>query len=70
MTTGKTIALTTQTVVSRVISLLFNTVWVSRERLYSQAGVLIRIKAVTVFIPSAKFQKGPVADKIRVCAGS
>ena len=67
MTTGKTIALTIRTVVSRVISLLF---WVSRERLYSQAGVLIRIKAVTVFILTAKFQKGVVADKIRVCAGS
>ena len=29
-----------------------------------------RIKAVTVLHSYAKFQKGGVADKIRVCAGS
>ena len=32
-------------------------------------GYVIRIKAVTVFIPSSvKFQRGEIADKIRVCA--
>ena len=31
----------------------------------------IRIKTVKVFIPfSAKFQKGGVADKIRMCRGT
>ena len=32
---------------------------------------MIRIKAVTVFIPSSvKLQKGGVADKVKLCAGS
>ena len=40
----------------------------SRDYIVRQ-GYVIRIKAVTVFIPSsAKFQRGEVADKIRVCA--
>ena len=44
---------------------------VNRERLNSQAGYKIRIKAVTVLhCCSAKFQKGGVANKIRVHAGS
>ena len=43
----------------------------NRERLKSQAGYKIRIKAVTVLhCCSAKFQKGGVANKIRVHAGS
>ena len=43
---------------------------VNRERLNSQAGSKIRIKAVTVLhCCSAKFQKGGVANKIRVHAG-
>lgn len=43
---------------------------VNRERLNSQAGYKIRIKTVTVLHCSAKFQKGGVANKIRVHAGS
>ena len=31
---------------------------------------MIGIKAVTIFIPSEKFQKGGVADKVKVCTGS
>ena len=43
--------------------------WVKRGYIVRQVYV-IRINAVTVFISSsAKFQKGEVAGKIRVCAG-
>ena len=44
---------------------------VNRESLNSWPGYVIRIKAVTVLHScSAKFQKGGVADHIRVHAGS
>ena len=31
---------------------------------------MIRIKAVTVYLSLLQFQKGGVADNVRVCAGS
>jgi len=43
--------------------------WIGRGYIVRQVCV-IRIKAVTIFIPSAKFQKGGVADKIKVCTES
>ena len=42
---------------------------IERDYLFRQ-GYVIRIKAVTVYLSLLQFQKGGVADSVRVCAGS